>query len=81
MTYIRAKKSQSNYLMRDGEMGCVVTLACAGVHVMRNLMVCTPHQALFGQSDEKERAEHAAHMGGGEVYTGFWWGNWREDHL
>jgi len=20
-------------------------------------------------------AEHGAHMGGGDVYTGFWWGN------
>jgi len=27
-------------------------------------------------------AGHAAHMGRGELYTGFWWGNLRErDHL
>jgi len=40
--------------MRHGELGCVVTHVCAGVHIMRILMICTSHQMLFGWSDEEE---------------------------
>ena len=54
MTKIRAKKSQSNCLMRHREVGCAVTYACAGVHIMRVLMICTPHQILIDQMKKNE---------------------------
>jgi len=53
-------------------------------YIMRSLMICTPHQILFGDQIEKnEMGRTCSTYGGrGEVHTGFWWGNLREgDHL
>ena len=36
-------------------------------------MICTPHQVLFGRSNQEEE-----YMERGEVHTGFWWGNLRD---
>ena len=44
------------------------------------LMICT-HKILFGSSNQEERdgwgMQHVGEKG--EAYTGFWWGNLREE--
>jgi len=51
---------------------------------MSSLIICTPHQILFGWSNREEwdRRRMWQVWGKGEVHTGFWWGNLRErDYL
>ena len=53
-------------------------------YIMRSLMICTPHQILFGLSNREELMGGACSTYGrrGEVHAGFWCGNLRErDHL
>jgi hypothetical protein len=51
--------------MRHGETGCVVTHACAGVHIMRKLMICTPQKMLFGYQMKKNEMGGACGTNGG----------------
>ena len=46
-------------------------------------MICTAHQIYCsGDEIENEMGEACSAYGGGEAFTGFWWGNLRErDHL
>ena len=47
-----------------------------------NDLYCSPNIVRVIKSRKMRWAGHVAHMGGGEAYTGFWWGNLRErDHL
>ena len=42
-------------------------------------MLCTPHQILYsGDQIKKNELDGACSTYGGEVHTGFWWGNLRE---
>jgi len=44
-------------------------------------MICTLHQScLDDQIQKNEMGGACSAYGGGEVYTGFWWGNLREKH-
>ena len=64
MTKIRAKKSRTNCLMRQGEMRYAVTYACAGVHIMRIFIIRTPHwMYLVDQMKKNEMGGHVLHMG------------------
>jgi hypothetical protein len=47
-----------------------------------NDLYCPPNFVWVIKSRRIRWAEHVAHVGGGEVYTQFWWRNLRErDHL
>ena len=47
-----------------------------------NDLYCSPNIVQVIKLRRMRWAEHVAHMGEGEVSTGFWWGNLRErDHL
>ena len=62
----------------------VVMLLKQHKDIMWSLMIGTPHQTLFMQSNRDEWGERGLQhvWGRGEVHTGFWWGNLRErDHL
>ena len=46
-----------------------------------NELYCSPNIVRVIKSRRMRWAGHVAHMGRGEVYTGFWWGNlWERDH-
>jgi hypothetical protein len=45
-------------------------------------MICTHHEIIRVIKSRRMRwAGNVARMGRGEVHTGFWWGDLREDHL
>jgi hypothetical protein len=51
-----------------------------GGNYTRNLVICTPHPMCSGNQSRKIRwAGNVARMERGEVYTGLWWGNLREE--
>ena len=44
-----------------------------------NDLYCSPNIVRVMKSRRMRLAGHVARMGGGEEYTGFWWGNLREE--
>jgi len=47
-----------------------------------NDLCCSPNVVRVIKSRGMRWARHVAHTGGGEMYTGFWWGKLRErEHL
>ena len=47
-----------------------------------SFILCIPHQILFGvfKSKSLRLGVHVENMGRGEVHTGFWWGNLRDEN-
>jgi len=47
-----------------------------------NDLYCSPNMVRVIKSRRMRWVGHVARMGGGEAYTGFWWGNLKEiDHM